>query len=42
VITIVRGSFVRDPEIEVPAGRVDLRALKIIVGINQVVGQAFA
>jgi hypothetical protein len=34
VITILRGSFFRNPEIEVPTGRVDLRPPKIIVGIS--------
>jgi hypothetical protein len=34
VITILRGSFFRDQEIEVPSGRVDLRPPKIIVGIS--------
>jgi hypothetical protein len=34
VITILRGSFFRNQEIEVPSGRVDLRPPKIIVGIS--------
>jgi hypothetical protein len=34
VITILRGSFFRSPEIDVPFGRVDLRPPKIIVGIS--------
>jgi hypothetical protein len=34
VITILRGSFFRNPEIEVPSGRVDLRPPKIIVGLS--------
>jgi hypothetical protein len=34
VITILRGSFFRNPEIDVPFGRVDLRPPKIIVGIS--------
>src|SRR5262245_30650387 len=33
-MTILRGSFLRAPEIEVPSGRVDLRPPKIIVGIS--------
>jgi hypothetical protein len=34
VITILRGSFLRDQEIEVLSSRVDLRPPKIIVGIS--------
>jgi hypothetical protein len=34
VITILRGSFFRNPEIEVLSGRIDLRPPKIIVGIS--------
>ena len=34
MITILRGSFFRHKEIEVPSGRVDLRPPKIIVGIS--------
>jgi hypothetical protein len=34
VITILSGSCFRNPEIEVPSGRVDVRPPKIIVGIS--------
>ncbi len=43
MITILRGSFLRNKEIEVPSDRIDLRPPKIIVGISlTLVGEEYA